>query len=1144
MLLHHLVERHVQIRPDSIAVTASDRSLTYAELWAEAGAVAAALSGHGVGPEDMVAVCCERGSLLVVALLGVSRAGAAAVPLDLAHPTPRLARVALDARVRAVLHSGPEGVEVASQADAVAISVPAETPAPGTRNNSVIARPENAAYVVFTSGSTGEPKGVVVEHRQAVSLFRACATPIETSNEDVWACVHSPSFDLNVWEVWGCLGSGGRLVVVPHEVAQSFPDLAMLVSRERVTVLTQTPSALSGLAHGMLERGLRGQDLALRHIVLAGEAVRPNELVQWFDELAPDHALVHNLYGITETTIHVTHRLLTREEVAAGLSPVGPALDGYAYTVVPPNDSLCGRTHDRGQVDGELYVSGVGVARGYLGRPGLTAERFLPDPNGTGTRCYRSGDRVRVGADSDLHYVGRLDRQVKLRGHRIELGEIESALRALPQVIEGHVAMMNRDEDPANARLVAFVRQGQPAARADEIQRRLRDALPAHMVPQDVVVVDRMPLTTHGKIDLAALRTTWEARRREAAEFSRADLTPEEAALAEAWAEVLGLDEVSPADRFFAIGGNSLLSVRVTGLLRQRGWQLEVGDLLREQRLSVVASRLTPAEPAISEHTEVEQSRPGDLLPPAAAEWLQSRPDIVDAYPLTSLQLGMIAESARATGPEPYHLVARIDMTSSDGLDNGSWQRIWRAVLARHEVLRTSFELFALGEPAQVVHAEVAPPVTYQDLAALPAAVQDERIAATCRELDGASFDVRRSDRPLWRAVVVRRASTQWTVLFAHHHAIIDGWSTATLLRELQDRLMGDNPDTETPPPLFRDYVRAEIEAGRDAGAARYWQNRLAGAGTAELRWVRGEPDTGLPSGEYSLADVHAQAIVLAGDLGVPLKSVFLAATAAAVCELEGRSVVIGLLSNGRLERSSTTEAVGLFLNTVPLVLDEPLGTWSDLVRYVWAEEREAFGYRHFPAAAISRATGRKPAPVMFTYNDFSGAGFVAYRSQVQETGHSSVPLTVVVVDDVCLVDGSPEHVSSEDCQRLAERIHAMMVAIVADPGQSVSGLVDGGAAVLPSPDPETPAALAPGLETTLAETWSHFLGKPVHSRTANFFELGGDSIMAIKLVSRLSADLGVALDLAPVFETADLGEMADEIQALLGREQQYGSRR
>lgn len=1130
MLLHQLVVRHVRLHPDAPAITAEDRTLTYAELWAESGALAGALSARGIGAEDLVAVCCDRDSRLVVALLGVARGGAAAVPLDAVHPVTRLARLVSDSGARLVVHSGAAGAEVASRADVESVLV--EAPGPPARYAEPAVRPANAAYVVFTSGSTGDPKGVVVEHRQAVALLHACATPIDTSTDDVWTCVHSASFDFSVWEVWGCLSSGGRLVVVPSDVAWSAPDLADLVTRQRVTVLSQTPGALRALAEGMHERGWRADDLSLRHVVLGGEAVNPGDLRRWFSELAPGGARLHNLYGITETTVHVTHRLLDPADTEVDVSPIGTALDGYSCTVGDPDPAKVRPTSE-----GELFVGGAGVARGYLGRPSLTADRFLPDPSVRGGRCYRTGDLVRLQSDGALAYVGRLDRQVKLRGHRIELGEVEAALRALPEVEEAHASVISRDHAADSARLVAFVRSTHVRTTGEDVTDQLRDQLPAHLVPEDVVLVDRIPLTGRGKVDMAALRARWEARRFGPADDGPDDRSPGELALADSWSHVLGVEKVGLDDRFFAVGGNSLLSIRVTGLLRQRGWRLEVGDLLRLQRLGDVAATLRRVRLPDAEHDDDTAPVLGSLLSHGIADSLRSRPGVVDAYPLTSLQTGMVAESSKASGAGPYHVVSSVDLTSVDGLDAGAWRQLWRSLMARHEVLRTTFDLFALGEPVQVVHRAPESPVLVRDLVDQPTSAHDDLVAAALHDLDAAPFEVDRSDQLLWRVLGLRRAGTRWTLLFAHHHALLDGWSLATLLREVRDRVSAPGPIKDRPPtPPFGDYVRAEMEATECDATASYWRTTVEGAELPRLAWVAGgQGGDESPSAECSLAEVRPAALALAVDLEVPVKSVFLAAAVMALRDLEGRTVVTGLVTNGRLERPGAAEALGLFLNTQPLVVRLRGGSWRDLVREVWSQERTAYPHRHYPAAAISRATGLRSAPVAFTYNDFTGAGFPSFRAQVRETGYSSVPLTVVVVGDSCLVEGSPAHVSAGDCRRLAERIRDMLLLMTADPAETLPAPAVG-VRVEGTDEAERSGGQAPAtdLETTMAEAWSRLLGEPVADRQANFFELGGDSILAIKLMSRLSADLGVPLGLAPVFESADLAEMALEVQALL----------
>ncbi|MGW5028486.1 amino acid adenylation domain-containing protein, partial [Streptomyces albidoflavus] len=430
-----------------------------------------------------------------------------------------------------------------------------------------VVRADAAAYVIYTSGSTGRPKGVVVTHGNVARLLHAAEEEFTFGPDDVWTMFHSYAFDFTVWELWGALAHGGRLVVVGLDTARAPEEFARLLAGERVTVLNQTPSAFYRLTEALDgEPGLYGQ-LALRTVVFGGEALDWSRIAGWVERSGKGGPALVNMYGITETTVHVTsHRAQPGPLVPGTASVIGRALPHLRAYVL---DAAC-RPVPTG-VRGELYIAGGGLARGYLGRPGLSATRFVADPfGGPGARMYRTGDTARWTASGTLDYLGRNDDQVKIRGFRIELGEIEALVAGHPSVAQGAVVV--REDQPGDHRLVAYVvPAGQSPDGPDgfdqgELRRSLAEALPEYMVPAAFVALERMPLTTNGKLDRRALP----APEYGVAAAYVAPATPTEEAVADIWAEVLGLewDQVSAEEDFFSLGGNSVLSLRVIARVR------------------------------------------------------------------------------------------------------------------------------------------------------------------------------------------------------------------------------------------------------------------------------------------------------------------------------------------------------------------------------------------------------------------------------------------------------------------------------------------------------------------------------------------------------------------------------------------------
>jgi amino acid adenylation domain-containing protein len=562
--LYGLFREQARRTPEALAVTFKGARMTYRQLDERAGRLASWLRARGVGADRFVGVCVEPSLELVVALLGVLGAGGAYLPLDPAYPEERLAFMLEDSGARLVLSqehlrerlpAGVEGVSLDSEWGRIRAAAPfaAGEPPPV----------DAAAYVIYTSGSTGRPKGVVVSHANVVRLFEATRRWFDFGPADVWTLFHSFAFDFSVWELWGPLLHGGRLVVVPYAVSRSPEAFLALLEREGVTVLNQTPSAFQQLIAAEAAARADGGWSRLRLVIFGGEALHPRRLVPWIERHGDAQPRLVNMYGITETTVHVTYREVP-EAVARGAwgSPIGVPIDDlYTYTLDAHQQPLpIG-------VAGELYVGGAGLARGYLNRPDLTAQRFVPDPYAAepGARMYRTGDVGRRRADGELEYLGRSDHQVKVRGFRIELGEIEAALRRRPDVRD--VAVLRVDEG-AEGRLVAWVVWRQHEPPVEELRVALRRSLPEHMVPSAFVALERLPLTHNGKLDRASLPLPG-AERPELAQAFVAARTPLERDLALRWSQVLGLERVGVHDNFFDVGGDSIKAAMFINRLRE-----------------------------------------------------------------------------------------------------------------------------------------------------------------------------------------------------------------------------------------------------------------------------------------------------------------------------------------------------------------------------------------------------------------------------------------------------------------------------------------------------------------------------------------------------------------------------------------------
>jgi amino acid adenylation domain-containing protein len=598
------IERQAAKRPDAIAVTCEGASLSYRELNSRANQLAHRLRSLGVGPETLVAIGLERSLEMVVGLLGILKAGGAYLPVDAAYPRERVQFMFEDARPTVLLTSS------AQRASLPATEVPtlmldgdwSEFAAEPSHDPEPLAQLENLAYVIYTSGSTGKPKGCQITHANVARLFTSTQDWFGFGPEDVWTFFHSHAFDFSVWEIWGALIHGGRVVVVPYLVSRSPEMFHSLLVSEHVTVLNQTPSAFRSLIHADLASGSAPSALSLRYVVFGGEALELQMLRPWFERHGDQSPQLINMYGITETTVHVTYR------------PIGCAdLERNAGSVIgEPIPDLRLFVLDTEQVPvavgdvGEIHVAGAGLARGYLNRPDLTAERFFDwqSPDGESVRLYKTGDLARLLADGDLEYLGRSDHQVKIRGFRIETGEIESVL-VRHESVRACAVIARDDGIGGEARLVAYVvSTGAPVSQAT-LRAHLAATLPDYMIPSAFVDLDALPLTENGKLDRRALPSPARQRPDLACAYEP-PVGPLETFLCASFGELLAIDNVGRHDNFFELGGDSLFAVRLLQRIRQAR---EGGNVIP---ISLLFHNPTPAKFAAS-----LEGRKGPAIEPA-----------------------------------------------------------------------------------------------------------------------------------------------------------------------------------------------------------------------------------------------------------------------------------------------------------------------------------------------------------------------------------------------------------------------------------------------------------------------------------------------------------------------------------------------
>jgi amino acid adenylation domain-containing protein len=983
---------HAPADPAAVAVTGGGRTLTYAELDARSNRLAHELAAHGVTAESRVAISLHRSPDLVVVILAVLKAGGCYVPVDPHAPAARLANVLADAAPVCLVTDAEIGTETGFPA--LRLDTLDLTARPATPVRPAGLTGDHAAYVIYTSGSTGKPKGVTVSHRNVLELFAAARRHFAFGVTDVWSLFHSCAFDVSVWELWGALLHGGRLVVVEQEVTRDPKRFHELLRRERVTVLSQTPSAFQPLLEA--DRGAP-RLTALRYVVFAGEALDPARLAPWWARYGDDGPCLVNMYGITETTVHLSFRAL---DAADTDSVIGVPLPGSGIYLLDHHL----RPVPRGAV-GEMYVSGAQLARGYLDRPGLTATRFVANPFGPG-RLYRSGDLARRTAHDELVYVGRADQQVKIRGYRIEPGEVETALLALPG-ITGAAVVARQDKQQLVAYVVA---DGEPDFTA--VCAALATTLPDYLVPAVFVPLEALPLTVNGKLDRAALpapgtRVT----------VGRAPRTGAETLLCELFAELLGTGQAGVDDDFFALGGHSLLALRLINRVRAvTGTELPVREVF-ERRTPAALATLTGAAVA--------------RRPPAPRE----RPDRIPLSP-AQRRLWFLH---RLAGPNPAYNIP-LALTLSGSLDHAALAAALDDVVARHEILRTSYPEHD-GEPSQEILG------TWPGLTEV--ATRDE-LAAGARY----AFDL--TTEPPLRAFLHRGGTEEHELLVVVHHIAADGWSIRPLWNDLatayRARLAGHEPGWA---PLRVQYADYALSRGApDEPAPAFWRDALAGAPEQlDLPADR----AGAPSGRGGTVPVRLRAGLraVAAECGVTPFMVVHAALAALLTRLgAGTDLPVGTPVAGRVDEAYD-ELVGLFVNSVVLRADtsgDP--SFRALLARVRETDLAAFAHQDVPFDAVvdavnpGRSLARTPLfQVLLAFSseplpvpDLPG---LRVRQQRALTGHARFALSLNLFERTDGADGDLDYDAGlfdhTTAERFARRLERLLAAAAADPDRPLS---------------------------------------------------------------------------------------------------------
>ena len=970
--LHNIFEIQAERWPEKVAVVCGQRQLNYRLLNQQANRLAHYLCAQGVKPDDFIGLYLDRSIDLMVGMLAILKAGAAYVPLDPSYPESRLQYMVEDAGIKRVITQRNLNVDFfQSQLEFILLDdEAAQVASPyndenSNSNTSMLTR-NNAAYVIYTSGSTGKPKGVVIEHANVLALFESCKQDFVIDQNDCWTMFHSFSFDFSVWEIWGALLFGGRLVIVPFDVSRSAPDFYQLLEQQQVTVLSQTPSAFYPLINEVLDTP---RNIVLKYVVFGGEALEPSKLKPWVDHYGDDTPVLYNMYGITETTVHVTlHRVLAKDCLTSSRVIGQPLSHLYAY-ICNPYMAL-----QPTAVVGELYIGGEGVARGYLNRPDLTNDRFITNPfNDHPPILYRTGDLARRNKDGQLEYISRIDHQTKLRGFRIELGEIEHELAATQLVKESVVLI--RESAEKHQQLVAYVvpLALEQSDLAGKLREHLTKVLPDYMVPAAFVTIEQMPITSNGKVDRRELLA-----QNVNADVARAKyVAPKndlQKLICDIWSDVLEVNDVGIHDNFFAIGGDSIRVVKIIKKAHSKNIFLKVKDIFIYQTVAEVAAFYDCKKP---------QDQVGEL--PIPIKLVEQEMDvseyfnenIEDCFPVTPLQHLMLDKHAdKHRDMAVYQPIMLFEISYSE-FSVSVLEQVLLYLLEKHPNLRSTFASTPQGRYVQQVLRK--PKLVFEQIDLM--GISNSKLAKKINEIvkdDMASGF--KPGEPCIRFKLLKVRDDKWGFYISTHHAIEDGWGFVEVINDLF--LYYTELEKGNPLPIltkgsnvFKEHVALNLESRKSDEYRQVWQSLLRDFKPMQAPVLvnkNADKIREVLNVNFS-ADLVKSLEHVAQKYNVPLKTLFLLAYQRAVMVLlETDYVVIDVVSSGRSSRlSDPFKSVGLFWNLLPICGNNE----KDNEQAIKGLSRKLFdsdAYALYPIDKINEITGTDSCSYMaFNYINF-----------------------------------------------------------------------------------------------------------------------------------------------------------------------------
>jgi len=962
--IHGLFEEQAERIPNNIAVVFGDKKLTYKELNERSNQLARVLKEKGVKEGTIVGIMVEHSLEMVIGIVAILKAGGAYLPIDITYPVNRINYMLDDSGVTIVLLTENLNYLIKHNIDSIYLDKK-ESYLEDCSNIANINKSSDLAYIIYTSGTTGKPKGVMIPHNNVVRLLINDKIQFDFSSKDTWTMFHSFCFDFSVWEMYGALLYGGKLVIISKDIARSPKEFLNLLKEQKVTVLNQTPSAF----YNLINEELDSRDLKLRYIIFGGEALKPGKLKRWNNKY-PEVKLI-NMYGITETTVHVTYKEITEDEINSNISNIGrpiPTLSAYVmdeYLNLLPTGVI-----------GELYISGEGVAKGYLNKKELTDERFIDNPFGKG-KMYKTGDLARWLPNGELEYMGRKDFQVEIRGHRVELGEIESKLLKHNDVKD---VVLQAKEEKEGTYLIAYLVSSKEISIMD-LRKYLSEFLPEYMVPAYFIFIDEIPLTKNGKVDKKALPEL--DGNIKTGEKYIAPRNQIEEKLLETWVEVLKVNNIGVKDNYFSLGGDSIKAIRlISNINKKLDMSLRILDLYKNPTVEDLAyylqnNNLIDNLESVEKIVSMIKETKDEIIKEISQDEINN---IEDVYPMSDIEKGMVFYSLKNGYDGTYHdqFAYNFNYTS---FDNSVLSKALELMVRKHPMLRTSFYTTDGIEDVQVVYKEVDINIREENITKLNSKEQKEYISKYCEESRKIPFDVKRA--PLWRMTVFILNKDYITLVWEFHHSILDGWSNASFIEELNTTYLelkkDNNYKLDRLKSNYKDFIVGQLVAKQNQKTYAYWKKELKDYKRFSFNSASVEDDV-VYNHHYNFDKEYLKRLdKISNDYGTTLKSICLAAYVYTLKMFSYESdITIGVVTNNRPLSEDGDRILGCFLNTVPFrTIIEKNITWGEYIKLIDDKLLELKGYEQLSLFEIVQAIGEKPVgvnpifDVVFNFVDF-----------------------------------------------------------------------------------------------------------------------------------------------------------------------------